>query len=518
MNGPNRESSQELSGIHGSYWLGTAEPQRYPSLDHALHVDAAVVGGGITGITAALLLKRAGLSVALLEAGTIASGVTGFTTAKITSLHTLIYHYLISSFGEERARQYAEANQAGLERIASLVEEYAIPCDFARRPFLTFAQTPQARGQIEAEVKAASRLGLPASFVESVPVPEPSHGAVRFENQAQFHPVKYLSALADRISGDGSRIFERSRVVDITEGDIFQAATEIGSVNARFLVVATHFPVHDKQGFYFARLHQSRHYAAAVRIPDRFPEAMYIGSGVEERSYRAQPHGEGEVVIVSAGGEHKTGQAEDTREFFRSQERFVTKSYPGSEVLYRWSSQAVVPVDRVPYIGRMHAGNERLFTATGFGAWGMAAGTAAAMILTDMITGKANPWAPVFDPGRFTPGASAKEFLSQNLNVGKEFVKGHLGLGRGAVSEVRPGEGRVIQEGGKKIGVYRDEAGAVHAVHAVCTHMGCTVAWNSAEKSWDCPCHGSRFSQTGEVLNSPAVEDLERIGPHEPDR
>jgi glycine/D-amino acid oxidase-like deaminating enzyme/nitrite reductase/ring-hydroxylating ferredoxin subunit len=504
---------QDHAGLPGegrSFWIDSTPATDYPTLKGELQADVAVVGGGIVGITTALLLREAGYSVALLEAERLVRGVTGHTTAQVSALHDLIYDHLISQFGRERARQYADANQSAIDRIERLVAGHRIDCDFSRLPFYAYAESDQTLKRVQREVEAAQELSLPASFADSVPLPFATKGAVRCDRQAQFHPRRYLLALAAAIPDGRSAVFEKTRVTKIEEGEPCTVTAQTGAVRAREVVVATHYPVLAESGFYFARLHPYRHYALALASDWKFPRALFVSAEEDGLAWRSTPFEGGELIIVD-DGQHTVGEGGDTRQHYRRIAGQVTSVLPDARIRYHWSAQDYTAVDRVPYIGRLSAGSRHLYTATGFRAWGMTTGTAAAMILTDLIRGGESPWTPVFDPQRFKPLASAGELLKQAGTVARAFVGARIGVPREELSAVGRGEGKVIAVDGQKVGVFRDPDGRLHGVNPTCTHMACIVSFNDAEKTWDCPCHGSRYSVDGEVLHAPAIEGLPRI-------
>ena len=499
----------EMSASHESLWIATAPGGRFPPLPGDLSVDVAVLGGGIAGLTTALLLKRAGRTVAVVERGRVARGVSGNTTAKVATSHGLIYAALLKSFGESGARTYAEANAAAIERVAALAAEYRIDCDFARRPSYIYADRQKEVGKIEREVEAARRVGLPVSFVAETGLPYPVLGAIRYENQAQFHPCRYLLGLARRIPGDGSAIFEDTRALDVEEGRDLTVTTDRGVIRAREVVVATHYPFLDRL-LLFARVHPKREYAVSAPIDSaRDVAGMYLSAGSPTRSVRTAPTPDG-LALVITGEKHRPGEDPRTDERYLTLEAFARERFGVERFTYRWSTQDNYSVDRVPYIGRAPFGSDNLYVATGFGAWGMTNGTLAGEIVSDLILGVDNPWAEFFSPSRVTPKASAPLFVGENLKVGGHFVGDRFGVREKAAAEIAPGEARVIavEDGETDAAVYRDESGEPHAVSAVCTHLGCLVRWNPAERSWDCPCHGSRFDVDGRVLHGPAVDDL----------
>ena len=474
-------------------------------------MDVAVIGAGFVGVTTAFLLKQAGFTVALIEADRVGRGVSGRTTAKITSLHRLIYAHLIAEYGEERARLYGEANQRAIDDIERIVREYGIDCDFVRLPFSTFAETDEDRKRVDEEVDAAQRLGLPAVFEGSVPLPVPSLGAVRFEHQAQFHPVRYVDALAKTIPGGGCSVYERSRVTSVDEGVPCRVSTTAGLVKAADVVIATHFPIADTRGLYFARVFPDRHYVLGVRLPSPFPRGMYAGAGGDGYAYRAAPTPDGELLILTIGAHHKTGQGEDSLTYYQNGIMYARDRLQAQSIDYHWSTQDTRTRDRVPFIGRYGPASKHLYVATGLQSWGITTSMVAAHILTDLVARRENRWSAVFDPGRRKPFETFPELLKENLNVGKAFIGGRLTVSRKDLSAVERGSAAMVRTESGRVGVYRDDSGALYGVDPVCTHLGCLVSWNSAERSWDCPCHGSRFSPTGEVLHAPAVERLKRV-------
>lgn len=503
---------EKLSGLPESsvsYWIDSTPKTHYPVLQSGLQVDVAVIGGGIAGITVAYLLKREGKKVALIDRRRIVEGVTGFTTAKVTSQHHLIYQRLQSNFGEEGARAYGEANQAGLELIAALVAERKIDCDFRRKTAYVYALSEAERSTVKKEAEIAAKLGLPASFVDKVELPFKTLGAIAFLDQAEFHPRKYLLALASQIEGNGSYLFENTVVLDVKKGKPCVVKSDRGEMSARSVILATHFP-HPDLAFYLTRMAPKRSYAIAFKKRTPVP-GMFISAGQPTRSIRSHPIPEGELVII-VGENHKTGQGVSELEHYSRLEEFAKRHYQASSIEYRWSTQDNIPHDGVPYIGKASGAFENIFVATGFQSWGMTNGTAAAMILTDCILKRKNPWVSLFNPQRCNPMVSVGKFVKENVNAVSHMVGDKLKhRSHEDPKKLSAGEGKILKIDGKKVACYRDAEGKVHSVSPVCTHIGCTVRFNDAEKSWDCPCHGSRFDCDGKVLQGPAVADLKPI-------
>lgn len=493
-----------------SLWLAATSPTLYQGLSGSHEADVVVVGGGITGLTTALLLAERGVSVVLVEGARLCAGTTGYTTAKVTSLHSLTYAHLVDEMGEEKARLYGEANQAAIEHVAAWVESLAIDCQFTRAAAYTYTTDPGQRAAIEAEVSAARALGLPASFTQETDLPYPVEAAVRFDDQAHFHPYRYALGLASAIHAAGGRIFEGSRAVDIDELDGgVVVSTEGGEVHAGAAVVATLLPFLDIGGF-FAKAHPSRSYAMSVRCRGPVPEGMYLSVDSPTRSVRPVDLDGGRGLILG-GASHKPGEADDTRHFYRDLEAWARETFDVEAMEHRWSAQDYTSIDRVPYIGRCPR-TDRVFVGTGFKKWGMTAGTVAGMVNADLITGRDNPWLKVFDATRIDGMQSAKKFVKENVSVGMHFIKDRIeGLRAADVEELQPGQGGLVRIDGRAVGAYRDPSGRIHALSVTCTHMGCALKWNLAETSWDCPCHGSRFTPTGIVIEGPATQPLMQI-------
>lgn len=492
-----------------SLWIETTPGTSHPPLEAGVEVDVAVVGGGITGITTAYLLERAGLTVALLESKQLVHGATGYTTAKVTAGHSLIYARLERELGAEAARLYAQAQSRGLELVRELTAAEAIDCELEQRANVVYADTAEEAAQVEEEAEAARRAGLPASFVRELDLPYPVAGAYRLEDQAQFHPRKYLLPLAERIVGAGSHVFEETRVLGVDDAQPLRVRTDRGDVRAREVVLATHLPILDR-GLFFAKAHPARSYAVAARVsPDRLPGGMYINVGMPTRSLRTARDDDGPLLLVGGEG-HRPGEEPDTGRRFSALEDFAKRWFEAETFPYRWSTQDYVPADGVPYVGRLGMGRRHVWMATGFRKWGMTNGTVAAEILVDGILARPNRFSALFDAQRLNVRAALPSLLRENLKVARHFLGDRLRRGeRTAADDLRPGEGRLINVAGTKTAAYRDETGFLHALSPVCTHMGCHVAWNAGERSWDCPCHGSRYSGEGHVIEGPAVRDLE---------
>lgn len=491
-----------------SFWMASTHNSDYQPLKEDIKVNVAIIGGGITGILCAYLLNKNGIDSVILEADRILQGTTGHTTAKITSQHELIYSKIKNKISEELARQYAVANEHAIREIEKIAKENNIECDFMPQSSYVYTLQDKYIEQIRDEADVASSLGIKSTFLEKTPLPFPIKAAVRFDNQAQFHPRKFLLALAKKITDRGCKIFEQSRVVDIEEGNNYVLITAQGKkVTADKVIIASHYPCYNKHGLYFTRIYPEKSYVVAVKAKEKYPGGMYITAEDPGRSLRSQPSDKGELIFV--GGEHhKTGQGEDTIRHYEELIDFANETFTIEDIPYRWSTQDCMTLDDLPYVGHFTSDTPNMYIATGYGKWGMTNSMASAMLLNDLILKGESPWQDVYNPSRKTITASTKNFVVENLNVAKELIGGKITHPPSNV-DIRPGEGKIIEANGQKAGAYRDEQGTLHVVDTTCTHMGCELSWNSAEKSWDCPCHGSRFSYEGDVIEGPALRSLD---------
>jgi len=448
----------------------------------------------------------------VIEAGRVGTGVSGHTTGKVSSLHRLTYRELRRSFGNDGARTYGEANQAAIEKIAELVKAEAIECDFRRVANYTYAESAAALGQVREEAEIALQLGLPAAYTDSPPLPFAARGAVRFDDQAQLHATKYLVGLARAVAGDGSHVFEESRVTKLDDGAPCRVETKHGSITAEAAIVATNIPIADR-GLFFARCHAHRSYLIALALDGELPEGTFISADEPLRSI--MPHRTGDLDLLLVGGEgHRASDTADAGKRYRRLEAWARERFPVASLEYRWSTQDGLPIDGVPYIGRMSPFSRHVYVATGFRKWGLTNGTVAGMILADEILGEPNPWSSTFNSNRLKPLAGGRRFVTENLRAGVRLVRDRLAPRASALPELRPGEGTVLDLNGEKVAARKDERGDVHMVSAVCTHLGCIVEWNGVDQTWDCPCHGSRFDPSGGVIQGPATDDLPSVSRH----
>lgn len=498
-----------------SCWVATTTEQAgYAPLAGDGRAQVVVIGAGIVGVSTALMLARAGRDVMLLDAARVGRAVTGGSTAKVTSQHGLIYHELESRHGREAAERYARSNEAGREWIARQVEMLGIDCDLESCPAYVYAAGDEQARAVEREVESALRVGLPASLVRDLGgLPFAVRAAVRFDRQAQFHPVRYVAALAAELAALGGRIHESTRVLDVEGGRPLEVVTGNGRIRADDVVIATNLPFLDRGG-YFARAFPYRHMAIASPVPDgRVPAGMYLGADPPTRSFRTAPWAAGERLLVVIGEAFPTGNA-DTVQRLAEVEDFARRHFGIDAPRFRWGNQDYYAADRIPYVGPILPGMRRIRVATGFSAWGITTGTAAAMILTDSIAGRENDWAPLYDSRRVGWRGGARPLVRKNIAVATSWLAERIEQAPPREpGSLRRGEGAIVRVEDKAAAAFRDSDGTLRVFDARCTHMGCRLRWNAAERSFDCHCHGSRFDVRGEVLNGPALHPLRPLEP-----
>ncbi len=489
-----------------SLWAGTVEARRHPRMTRDTLVDTAIIGAGMAGLNLALLLLQSGQRVAVIDMREVGSGVTANTTAKITALHGQIYADIARRFGRQAAAHHGQANQNAIGQYEAVIKRYNIDCDFTRAPAWTFSVREEDLNALAAEADAARESGLPASFSRDLGLPFGAAGGVRADNQARFHPLKYLLGVARELAEREVKIFENTRALEIRPGRPADVITDRGLLRAKHVVLTTNIPFH-RSTEYFTRLLQQRSYVLAYPVePGFMPDAMYYMQS-PLRSLRMHTSG-GRAWLLVGGEKHHSGQVADTEACYERLADWARQAMGLENPEFRWSTHDQFPVDRLPYVGPVSPGQKNVLAVTGFGGWGMSQSMVAAHLLRDIIYGVKNPLSRLYAVSR----QSLRDLgpvAGHNLHKVRRLITDRLSTPKRQAADLAPGQGGLVKLDGSVAAAYRDEQGGLHAVSRVCTHIGCVVQWNNAEQSWDCPCHGSRFDTEGRVLHGPAVKDLQ---------
>lgn len=555
-----------------SFWLDSIENKnKFNKLEKDKSTDVCIVGAGIFGLTCGYYLTKQGYNVVLLEKEKdIASKTTGHTTAKITSQHNLIYKYLIDSLGESMAKKYLYANQDAIENIYQIINDENIDCDFVRQDSYVYTNNLDELEKIKLENKAVNSLGFKSEFVTSTPLPFNVLGALRFPNQAEFNPIKYAYGLAKRITSNGSsaidglvnagsvgsvsvgdgivenspggaslnlakvtgEIYTDTLVQNIKkENDEFITSCKDYVVRSKYVILATHYPFIDRLGYYFLKMYQSTSYVIAVDIGSKTFDGMYINSEEPTFSYRFINYNSKNLLLVG-GADHKTGSKIDLSNAYNILEDEVRKYYPDCKVLYKWNTEDCITLDKIPYIGEFSHFMPNMYIGTGFNKWGMTSSNVAGNIIVDKILGRENEYENVFKATRLHPiknnvelGNMIKETTnsfvinkfkvpertSENTKDASKNITERVSDFDKNFSDIENDTGHVFEYNSEKVGIYKDKDGKIFAVKPICTHLGCLLSWNNLDKTWDCPCHGSRFDYLGHQLYNPAIRDLEVV-------
>ncbi len=496
-----------------SYWLNSVNIPTFEQHDEKKHhTEVCIVGGGITGITAAYLLSKQGIEVTVIEAGKLLHGTTGLTTAKVTTQHGLIYSELINHIGLEKTQLYYEANNEAKRLIEQIIKDEEIECRYTNENAFLYTDDNKEIKKIEEEFNAYNKLNIDSETTHILPIHLPIKLAIKMKNQAHFHPTEYANQLIHACVKLGVKFYEHTRALNL---EFTTKPTVITNNETRifssYVIQASHYPFYDGLGFYPTRMYASRAYIIAIKTKERVDEGMYINSSSPSRSIRpCQINNENYVLI--AGDNHKTGQGENMETHYESLLQFAKKHFTVTEVAYRWSAQDYVTLDKIPYVGAVTKNQKNVFVATGYRKWGMTNGTNAAKILTDTILKNENKYNEVFSPSRnLKVDPSVRKLITFNADVTKHLVKGKLERPKEDIEQIVKNTAKIVTYKGERVGVFKDENGELYGVDTTCTHLGCEVSWNNAEKTWDCPCHGSRFSHEGEVINGPAVKPLIKV-------
>lgn len=493
--------------VDACYWTCSLPPSGHAPFAGEASADVAIIGGGIVGVIAARLLADSGRSVVLLEAGRFGHGSTGRSTAKVTAQHALSLQRIAKQHGEEGARHYADANCAGVELIGQLVGRHALDCSFEPADSFVYATTDDGAAKLEAERDAARSAGLAMDLLPAADeLPFTSAGALKLAGQAQFQPAAFVGGLAATLTGTSCQAFENSPVLEWDDSGV---RTARGRVRARTTIMATHLPLGQVGQFH---AHNAPHMHPILMVPvdaQRAPAGMYISADKPKRSFRRHRDADGRTLMIFTGPTFTHGDPDGETAAFAELEDFAREHFGWAGGGWRWSNEDYTPRDGLPYVGWAGSEGSSPLVATGFDAWGLSNGAAAARMLVDLIEGRANPWATVFAASRHS-AKGLGTLIANAASVTADLVRGHLAPDTGPMPTA-PGEGGLVKIDGRVAGVFRDDAGALHAVSAVCTHMGCMLGWNPVDRTWDCPCHGSRFGTDGAVRHGPAVEPLAPI-------
>ena len=517
------DTTTHPGGLTQSIWQGTFPVPQFPPLEADIKTDVCVVGAGIAGLSTAYMLAKAGKHVVVVDDGPIGGGETGRTTAHLANAMDDWIHVLEKLYGEERTRYIVESHTAAIDRMEMIAKTESIDCDFRRLDGYLFGTKPGDVDELDRELQAAHRAGLvDVRRVERAPIAGFNTGpALRFPEQGQLHPLKYIAGLAKAIQSMGGDIYCGSHVAEVHGGSPCTVKLDGGhTITADSAVcvctngsISDYVQTHAKQAPY-------RSYVVALPVPRGSVESALFWDTASPYHYvrlqslpaTSTSFAKEETlhdVLIVGGEDHKTAHEDDAPNRWQALEKWARERWPQvGPVMYKWSGQCLEPNDYVAYIGRNPDGAKNVYMATGDSGQGMTHGTIAGMLFTDLIAGRHNPWTEIYDPRRITLGASAiEELVRENLDVAAQYAKDFLSPGANE-AEIAKGEGRVVRRGMQKVAAYRDESGGMHYSSALCTHLKCVVGWNSAEKTWDCPCHGSRFDAMGKVVNGPAIEDL----------
>ena len=499
----------ERDGATKSIWQDLP-PYVSMKTNAAQHYDVIIVGGGITGITTGLLLQNSGKKCLVAEAKNIGFGTSSGTTAHLNTILDLTYSEIEENFGEENTRIVLSAAMEAINLVEKNVRTYNIDCDFGERSGYLFSTDAKQTKKLDDAYIASKKAGCDVEYADTIPIPVDFQKALVFKRQAQIHPTKYLYGLAKAFENAGGTILQNCRVTEVKKGNdkMLEVNTFLGKINAANVIYATHIP--PGVNLLHFRCAPYRSYAMALTLNGDYPHDLAYDLYDPYHYYRSQEIG-GKKYLIAGGEDHRTGEKKDTEECFRQLERYLRQYFNVEEVVYKWSSQYFDPTDGLPYIGHLPGNPDTVFVATGYGGNGITYSQIAAQILTDLIVKGKSEYKAVFDPSRIKPVAGFEKFVENAADVTASFIEKLFPPGKIDPQTLKNGEARLIKYENESIAVYKDENGQIHSVNPACTHIDCTVAWNTAEQIWECPCHGSRFNKDGEMVTAPARKDLQKI-------
>ena len=479
------------------------------TLEQDFSTDICIIGAGIFGLTCAYYLTKLGFNVTVLEKSDIASKATGHTTGKITSQHGLFYDYLTNSYGQKFAKDYLDVNEEAIQNIKNIIDEENINCDFKYQNSYVYTTKKSELSLIKNEYNAVSNLGYNCELVTKTGLPFNIVGALCFKNQAEFHPVKYLAGLCKCIISRNGKIYTNSTAVDVKMEDSDYITYVNGhEIKSKYVIIATHYPFINFPGFYFTKMYQSTSYLIAVDTKKTLFKGMHISAGVPTLSFRTALYNNKEILLIG-GMDHKTGHPSSYKDTYGKLEDIAKKYYPDSNILFRWNTRDCISLDKLPYIGSFSSSMPNMFVGTGFKKWGMTLSNVAANIIVDKICGNYNKYEYLFKSTRLKPIKNHDEFKNILVQSTNSLLLDKLKRPNMSFDEIENNSGSIIEVNGEKVGIYKDDNGKIYAVKPICTHLGCLLSWNDIDKTWDCPCHGSRFNFDGTNLYDPAFKNLD---------
>ena len=492
-----------------SLWIETTKDKiNCKALEADEKTEVCIIGGGLFGLTTAYYLTKCGKEVVVLEKDIIGEKVSGNTTGKITSQHELFYTHLVNDYGKEYAKKYLEANEQAIKNIESIIQKENIDCDFSIQNSYVYTTNENEIPEIENEVDVVNSLGKKAKFVTDIDLPIKIKGAIKFDRQAQFHPRKYMLGLANSILKK-NKIYEHTTVVDVEKKeDYYIIYTNTGKIKAKYVVIATHFPIINVPGFYFVKMYQSTSYIIAIETNSKLPEGMFIIINEPIYSFRVAEYN-GKKILLIGGCGNKTGEPIPDNSHYEKLEKKAKEMYPDCKVIFKWNTRDCISLDKIPYIGEFSKMMKNMYVGTGFKKWGITLSNVAANIISDEIIGKKNEFADTFTATRMKPIKNRWEVE----NILKETVNS-IALNKFKIEPyniemIENDNGAILEINGENVGIYKDIEGKIYAVKPNCSHLGCLLSWNNIDKTWDCPCHGSRFDYMGKNMYEPAIKDLD---------
>ena len=498
--------------MENSFWIINNQGESYPTLDKDIETEYLIVGAGLTGLHTAYMLSKQNKKIIVVESDKVGYGSSGRNTGKITSSHGLIYESISKKYGEEKARLYYEANEEGLRLIKDIVKKYNIDCNFEEVPSYIFTQDEDSLKQIKSEYKTCEKLQIPYEYLNKIEdFPIEIKGALKLDNQAQFNSKKYMDGLAKVVSSKGVDIYENTPVVGLEkdkDGYIVKTRNN-KTIKAKIVVIASSNIWHDELGLYFTKEHAYRSYLTISKLNKPIAKGMFINVEKPSKTVRTYTD-KGQNYLVCGGFDHKTGKCDNESKIFDDIVDFAKNNFKIGIIEQRWSTQDYMATDNIPYIGHITKDEPDIYIATGFCKWGISTSAIASIVISDLILNQKSKYQGLFDPSRIGSYLNLN-YLKENTIMAYDYIKGKIKKGSMEL-DIAKGEGKVVVIDGDKYGAYRDKNGKLFVVDITCTHLGCELKFNSFEKSWDCPCHGSRFSYDGSILNGPALKPLKLLG------